>query len=200
MRPDCVLESGISPPRCCWIQHCSDGGAFELGCSDASVAKSSYYPLHPFLDRRDLVSVSHALVTSRFNYCNMLYMGVSLKKTSSVFQMLYLSCFLESCFTGTSLASIPFHAQFKMLLRTFKAWGTGTKVTEGSFSPAWTGMATEIRRRPADAAIGSSKGASTKERAFSVVAPQLWHSLHREAFMSLTFPPFKRYVKTNLYR
>lgn len=53
----------------------------------AAVARSSYFPLwlvrqlHPCLGKKDLASVTHALVTSQLNYCNMLYVALPLKMT-----------------------------------------------------------------------------------------------------------------------
>ena len=50
-----------------------------------SVAKSTFYQfmliyqLCPYLDRDSLATVIHALITSRLDYCNVLYVGLPLK-------------------------------------------------------------------------------------------------------------------------
>lgn len=50
----------------------------------AAVSRSTFhqprpvYYLHTFLDKKDLTTVSPALVTSRLNYCNVLYVGLPL--------------------------------------------------------------------------------------------------------------------------
>ena len=50
-----------------------------------SVARGTFlqlwklYQLRPYLDKRSLMTVTHALVTSRVDYCNALYVGLPLK-------------------------------------------------------------------------------------------------------------------------
>lgn len=52
-----------------------------------AVVKGTYFhltgfcQLQPFLDKKDLVMVTHALVTSRLDYCNTLYVRQPLKMT-----------------------------------------------------------------------------------------------------------------------
>lgn len=46
---------------------------------DRSIISKANLPLHPFLEKKDVVVVIHVLVTSRLNYCNELYMGMPLK-------------------------------------------------------------------------------------------------------------------------
>ncbi|XP_058030112.1 uncharacterized protein LOC131193674 [Ahaetulla prasina] len=52
-----------------------------------AIARGAFYQvrlirqLPPFLDRDSLCTVTHALVTSRLDYCNALYMGLPLKST-----------------------------------------------------------------------------------------------------------------------
>ena len=59
--------------------------SLSLEAQMASVARSAFYQLqlvaqlHPYLDRDNLASVVHALVTSKLDYCNALYMGLPLK-------------------------------------------------------------------------------------------------------------------------
>ena len=70
-------------------QVCSLGVLLEpslsLEAQVASVAQSAFYQLRlvaqlrPYLDRDDLASVVHALVTSKLDYCNALYVGLPLK-------------------------------------------------------------------------------------------------------------------------
>ena len=59
--------------------------SLSLEAQVASVARSAFYQLRsvaqlrPYLDRDSLASVVHALVTSKLDYCNVLYMGLPLK-------------------------------------------------------------------------------------------------------------------------
>ena len=59
--------------------------SLSLEAQVASVARSSFYQLRlvaqlrPYLDRDNLASVVHALVTSQLDYCNALYVGLPLK-------------------------------------------------------------------------------------------------------------------------
>lgn len=40
--------------------------------------------LQPFLEKRDLAAVAHALITYRLDDCNVIYMGLPLKMTSKL--------------------------------------------------------------------------------------------------------------------
>ncbi|XP_070591708.1 vomeronasal type-2 receptor 26-like [Erythrolamprus reginae] len=42
------------------------------------------HQLRPYLDREPLLTVTHALITSRFNYCNTLYIGLPLKSVGKL--------------------------------------------------------------------------------------------------------------------
>ena len=59
--------------------------SLSLEAKVASVARSAFYQLRlvaqlrPYLDRDSLASVVHALVTSKLDYCNALYVGLPLK-------------------------------------------------------------------------------------------------------------------------
>ena len=103
----------------------------------ASVARSAFCQLrlvaqlHPYLDGDNLVSVVHALVTSKLDYCNALYVGLPLK---TVRKLQLVQNAAARLITGTSrfehmkpilarLHWLPicFRAQFKVLVLTYKA-------------------------------------------------------------------------------
>ena len=103
----------------------------------ALVAQSAFYQLRlvaqlrPYLDRDNLVSVVHALVTSKLDYCNALYVGLPLK---TVRKLQLVQNAAARLITGTRrfkhirpvlacLHWLPicFRAQFKALVLTYKA-------------------------------------------------------------------------------
>lgn len=47
--------------------------------------------------------------------------------------------------------------------------------------------------------LAEARLVGTMERAFSVVASQLWNSLHRVVYLTLTLKPFLKGVKMDLY-
>ncbi|KAF7248857.1 Phosphatase and actin regulator 3, partial [Varanus komodoensis] len=97
------------------------------------VVRSAFlqFRLHPYLENNCLVTVTHALVTSRLDFCNTLYMGLPLK-TVRILQMVQNRA--ARLLTGTGHYShitpvlyqlhwlpIEVQAQFKVLVITYKA-------------------------------------------------------------------------------
>ncbi len=109
----------------------------KLDCQISAVVKSSFFQLRqlakikPILSRQHFETVIHAFVTSRLDYCNALYVGVS---GSSVARLQMVQNAAAHLLTGTRkhehispiLASLPwlpihFRINFKILLFTFKS-------------------------------------------------------------------------------
>ena len=101
----------------------------------ASVAQRAFYQLqlmaqlHPYLDRDNLASVVHALVTSKLDYCNALYMGLPLKTVRKL-QLVQNTAarlitrrfeHIRPILTLLHWLPIRFRAQFKVLVLTYKA-------------------------------------------------------------------------------
>ena len=111
--------------------------ALTMETQVSSVIRSAHFhfqqivQLRPFLEVGELTTLVHALVVSRLNYCNVLYVGLSLRLTRKL-QMVQNG--VSSLLTGVkryqhifpTLAAlhwlpIHFHADFKVLTITYKA-------------------------------------------------------------------------------
>ena len=89
------------------------------------------YQLCPYLDERSLATVTHALVTTRLDYCNALYVGQPLKMVRRLQLAQNQAAWLVSCaaaWTHITLVLKNLHwlpvsarAQFKVLTLTYKA-------------------------------------------------------------------------------
>ncbi|XP_058050467.1 uncharacterized protein LOC131203825 [Ahaetulla prasina] len=103
----------------------------------ATVSRRAFYQvrlvrqLRPFLDRDALCTVTHALVTSRLDYCNALYLGFPLRCTRRL-QLVQNAAarVIEGATRGSHITPIlrrlhwlpvVFRVHFKVLVTTFKA-------------------------------------------------------------------------------
>ena len=181
----------------------------------SSVVSSSFYQLRtiaklkPILSHRDLETVIHAFITSRLDYCNSLYHGLT-QSTLSRLQMVQNSA--ARLLTGTKMREhiTPVLAQlhwlpvkhrinFKILLFVFKA--------RNGLAPEY--IADLLSAPPASRVLRSTTQMSlavpqtslkTKgDRAFSVIAPKLWNSLPLHVKSSPTVESFKSSLKTHLF-
>uniref|UniRef100_A0A803T4Q0 Reverse transcriptase domain-containing protein n=1 Tax=Anolis carolinensis TaxID=28377 RepID=A0A803T4Q0_ANOCA len=165
--------------------------------------------LHSFLGRSDLATVVHALVTSRLDYCNTLYVGSPLKMAQKLQLVQWAAARL---ITGAAYRErtnpllsqlywlpICYRAQFKVLVLTYKALNGSGPIylfeRISSYEPVRS-------LRSSGEALLSVPPASqarlvgTRDRAFSVVAPQLWNALPGDIRQAPTLLGFKRAVKT----
>ncbi|KAF7245646.1 putative RNA-directed DNA polymerase from transposon BS [Varanus komodoensis] len=184
-----------------------------------AVARSAFlqlrliHQLHPYLEDNCLVTVTHALVTSWLDFCNMLYVGLPLK-TVRILQMVQNRA--VRLLTGTGRYShitpvlhqlhwfpIEVRAQFKVLIITYKALnslGPGyLKEHLRPYLPArpLRSAAEALLREPS---VREVRRPSTRRRAFSVVAPHLWNALPREVCLALSLFVFRRQAKTFLFK
>uniref|UniRef100_A0A803TKZ4 Reverse transcriptase domain-containing protein n=1 Tax=Anolis carolinensis TaxID=28377 RepID=A0A803TKZ4_ANOCA len=169
--------------------------------------------LRPYLEKSDLTMVVHALVTSRLDYCNALYVGLPLK-TARKLQLVQRSA--ARLLTGANYRTrstplfkelhwLPFifRAQFKVQVVTYKALNgleptyLGDRISpyEPARSLHSSGEALLSLPPPSQ-----SRLVGTRERAFSVMAPRLWNSLPREIRQAPTLLSFRRSLKTWLFQ
>ncbi|XP_053169630.1 uncharacterized protein LOC128353010 [Hemicordylus capensis] len=168
--------------------------------------------LRPFLKKADLATVTHALVTSRLNYCNTLYVGLPLKNNQKL-QLVQNAAarvlsraarweHITPILKELHWLPVCFRVQFKVLVLTFKALnGLGPGYLRDRLLPR---VAAHLTR--------SSEGAllwvptmreawlsCTRDRAFSVAAPRLWNALPVVIRSSVSITAFRKNVKSWLF-
>uniref|UniRef100_A0A803U0C0 Reverse transcriptase domain-containing protein n=1 Tax=Anolis carolinensis TaxID=28377 RepID=A0A803U0C0_ANOCA len=169
--------------------------------------------LRPYLVKSDLTRVVHALVTSRLDYCNALYVGLPLK-TARKLQLVQRSA--ARLITGASFRerSTPlfkelhwlpfiFRSQFKVQTIIYKALnGLGPAYLRDRISyykPARALRSSE-EALLSPLPLSQARLVGTRERAFSAVAPRLWNSLPIEIRLAPTLLAFRKVLKTWLFR
>ena len=180
-----------------------------------AVAKSSFFQLRqlakikPVLQKKDFETVIHAFVTTRLDYCNGLYMGVS---GSSIARLQLVQNAAARLLTGTkkyehispllaSLHWLPVHFRihFKILLFAFKALnGLAPPYLSELLHPYTPSRSL----RSADQLLLTVPKARLKlrgERAFSVAAPKLWNGLPLHIRQVSSLSDFKTLLKTHLF-
>lgn len=164
--------------------------------------------LCPFLEQRDLVTVTHAFVTSRLNYGNVLCLGLPLEMIwkfqlvqNAVAQMLVRASKFQHV-TPILWLPVVFLLRSKVLVLTHKA-----------LSGLRTGYLNEclLKHHPShtlcsmDAALlwvpsaGESQRVTPGHRAFSAMASPPWNSLPQDACQALSLAIFLRMVKMELF-
>ncbi|XP_070618091.1 uncharacterized protein, partial [Erythrolamprus reginae] len=153
------------------------------------------------------------LITSRFDYCNALYMGLPLKsvrklqivQNAAARAVMGLPRYAHVSPSLRSLHWLPisFRSQFKVLVMTFEALhGIGPEYLRDRLLPH------ESQRPIRSHRVGLLRVPSTKQcrlagprgRAFSVAAPTLWNQLPPEIRTAPTLPAFRKLLKTHLCR
>uniref|UniRef100_A0A803TNY3 Reverse transcriptase domain-containing protein n=1 Tax=Anolis carolinensis TaxID=28377 RepID=A0A803TNY3_ANOCA len=167
------------------------------------------HQLRPYLEKSDLATVVHALVTSRLDYCNALYVGLPLK-TARKLQLVQRSAARFLTGAGYREHTMPLlkqlhwlpincRAQFKVQVLTYKALHslgpTYLRDRISSYEPVRTlrssGEALLALPPPSQVRL-----VGTRERAFSAVAPRLWNALPKEIRQSPTLSNFRKKLKT----
>ncbi|XP_061477478.1 uncharacterized protein LOC133381914 [Rhineura floridana] len=184
----------------------------------ASVARNAFYQLRlvaqlrPYLSKEDLSSVVHAMVTSRLDYYNALYVGLPLKTirklqlvqnaAARLLTRTKRSDHITPVLARLHWLPICFRARFKVLVLTYKAlYGAGPRYLSerlSRYEPARTLRSTTkaLLRVPTHR---EARRVVTRSRAFSVVAPRLWNGLPEEVRLAPTLSSFRRQVKTFLF-
>uniref|UniRef100_A0A803SQV2 Reverse transcriptase domain-containing protein n=1 Tax=Anolis carolinensis TaxID=28377 RepID=A0A803SQV2_ANOCA len=185
----------------------------------SAVSRSVFFHLRqarrlaPYLSRNDLVTVIQATVISRLDYCNALYIGLPL----SVIRKLKL---VQNA-AARLLAGVParwritpilqqlhwlpieYRITFKILVLTFKALhGLGPAYLRARLSPYQPQrlLRSEDQNLLEVPNIRTYHLSSTRQRAFSIVAPQLWNALPVETRTTRDLLAFRKACKTLLFR
>ncbi|KAF7248278.1 putative sodium-coupled neutral amino acid transporter 11 [Varanus komodoensis] len=163
------------------------------------VARSAFlqlrliHQLRPYLEYDCLATVTHALVTSRLDFCNALYVGLPLKMVR-ILQLVQNRAARLLTGTGRYVHMTPVlrqlhwlpievRAQFKVLVMTYKALnGLGPGYLKERLHPYMSArplrsVGEALLREPSMEEI---RRVVTRRRAFSAVAPKLWNVLPRE--------------------
>ena len=165
--------------------------------------------IKPVLQRQHFETVIHAFVTTRLDYCNALYMGVS---ASSIARLQLVQNAAARLLTGTSkyehispiLASlhwlsVHFRSHFKIILFAFKALnGLAPPYLSELLHPYTPSRSL----RSADQLLLTVPKARLKlrgERAFAVAAPKLWNGLPLHIRQASSLSHFKSLLKTHLF-
>ncbi|XP_058042561.1 retinoic acid-induced protein 2 isoform X2 [Ahaetulla prasina] len=169
--------------------------------------------LRPFLDREALCTVTHALVTSRLDYCNALYMGLPLKCTRRLQLVQNAAARVivgaTRCSHVTPLLRslhwlpVVFRVRFKILVTTFKALhGLGPGYLRDRLLLTYASHRPVRSHREGLLRVPSAKQcrlAAPRGRAFSVGAPTLWNELPPGLRQVPDLRTFRRELKTHLF-
>lgn len=180
-----------------------------------AVVKTGFFQLRqlakvkPFVEQRQFETVIHAFITSRLDYCNALFVGVS---GSSLARLQMVQNAAARLLTGVrkyehitpvlaSLHWLPvrYRINFKILLFVFKSLN--------GLAPSYISelilLHTPTRSlRSADKLLLQVPKTNRKlrgDRAFSVVAPKLWNDLPQPIKKATSVTHFKSLLKTYLF-
>uniref|UniRef100_A0A8C1UC21 Reverse transcriptase domain-containing protein n=1 Tax=Cyprinus carpio TaxID=7962 RepID=A0A8C1UC21_CYPCA len=181
-----------------------------------SVVKASFFQLRllakvkPFLNCSDLEKAIHAFISSRLDYCNALYVGISQSSLrrlqlvqNAAARLLTNTCKREHItpiLSSLHWLPVSFRVDFKILLFVFKA-------LNGLAPPYITEMLT---LRQSNRALRSTNQLLLEvprtryrlwgDRAFSVAGPSLWNKLPADIRTITDLGLFKAKLKTYLFR
>ena len=183
-----------------------------------SVCKSAFYHLHNirriknYLSRENRLTLVHAFVTSRLDYCNSLLYGVpkdqisKLQRVQNAAARLVMDIGKHSHITPSlyDLHWLPIHARihFKILLLAFK-------VIHGQ-APAYLSSLVSVKsksyyslRSNSSSLFDPPKGkmlVTLGGRSFQAAVPQLWNALPQNLRDITSVETFKKNLKTFLFK
>ncbi len=180
-----------------------------------AVVRSCFYQLKniakmkSFLTLRDMESVIHAFISSRLDYCNGLYLGVS---QSLLSRLQLVQNAAARLLTGTrkrehispvliSLHWLPvkYRIHFKSLLFVYKGLH-GLAPSYISDLLFYCNASRELRSNSSlKFTVPRTRLKLKGDRAFSVAAPQLWNNLPSYIRSAPTYADFKFLLKTYLF-
>ncbi len=188
---------------------------FKLESQVSAIVRSGFFHLRQLAKVKSLLAqqhfeaVIHAFITSRLDYCNALYFGVS---QSSLVRLQLVQNAAARLLTGTrktehitpilaSLHWLPVHfrVHFKILLFVFKSLnGLAPPYLSELLHP----YAPARCLRSADQLlleVPRSKRTLRGDRAFSVAAPKMWNDLPLHIRQASSLSVFKTNLKTHFY-
>ena len=182
----------------------------------AGICKASYFhirnirSLKPILTHDALISVVHAFITSRLDYCNSLLLGVSdklvqrLQRIQNIAARIITGCRKYDHITPIlkELHWLPViqRIQFKTLMITYKALNGQAPVYLTELLHQKANTRTLRSSGELILAVPKYKLQTYGLNAFSVAAPTLWNKLPSHIRNSKSLNVFKKDVKTFLFK
>ncbi len=181
--------------------------ALKLDRQVNQAVKSSFYQLRTLVKMKSFLSftnferVIHAFITTRLDYCNSLYLGIS---QSSINHLQIVQNATARVLTGARkhehitpvLKSLHWLPVVKVLLLVFKSLND---LAPSYLSDLWIDHQPARVLRSANLrllVVPRTKLKSRGDQAFAVAAPRLWNSLHTEIRTAPTLSIFKSRLKS----
>ena len=214
------IISALGPLSSHLKQHAKNLGVifdsgFKFDKQINSVVSTSFFHLRSiaklksFLLPKDLETLVHAFISSRLDYCNSLYSGIT---QSALSRLQLIQNAAARLITGTRkidhispvLATlhwlpVKYRIQFKILLFVFKALHG---LAPDYITELLTPYSTSRLLRSTDKSllfIPPTKLKTRGDRAFSAIGPKLWNSLPQTIRSSPSIDIFKTQLKTYLF-
>ena len=181
----------------------------------SNVCKISYFHLRnvrylkPVLSNDALVTVVHAFISSRLDYCNSLLHGLpenqvfKLQRIQNVAARLVTGCartdHISPVLKILHWLPIRYRIDFKILLLTYKCiHGLGPEYLSELISVKECGRSLRSSHS-LNLSVPKHRLKSYGERSFSVAAPKLWNNLPCKIKSSESVAVFKSAVKTHMF-
>ncbi len=181
----------------------------------SSVIGSSFYQLRllskikHFLNATMLETVVHAFITSRLDYCNSLYYGIS-KSQITRLQLVQNAAarFIQNSRKCDHITPIlralhwlpnQFRIDFKILLLVYKSLHNQAPSYLSELLPFYTPTRSLRSSEQNILLVPQSRLKRRGDQAFSVVGPQLWNNLPPEIRVVSSLSIFKSLLKTHLF-
>ena len=190
-------------------------GSLNFNKQVSSVVKASFYQLRtiaklkPILSATDLETVVHAFISSRLDYCNSLYIGIS---QSNLNKLQLVQNAAARLLTNTKKSEhitpilaqlhwlpVKFRIEFKILLFVFKALKGSAPSYISELLPPHSTTRSLRSQDQLLLAVPRTRLKTRGDRAFSVAAPKLWNTLPPHIKSSPTITSFKSNLKTYFF-
>uniref|UniRef100_A0A8C6Y4J2 Reverse transcriptase domain-containing protein n=1 Tax=Naja naja TaxID=35670 RepID=A0A8C6Y4J2_NAJNA len=193
-----------------WLRLEEQVGAVARGPLPSSAL---FVKLRPFLDRDALRTVTHALVTSRLNYCNTLYLGLPLHtirrlqlvQNAAARVVMGVSRFshITPLLRGLHWLLAALQVRFKVLVLTYKVFhDMGPQYLRERLLPISSANCPVRAHRQGLLGVPSASQCRLvvpRRQAYSVAAPDLWNQLPLGLRLAPDLHTFRHDLKTWLF-
>ena len=198
--------------------HFADTIFFNMMSHINNICSSSFYYLYnicrirKYLSRQSAISLIHAFITSKLDYCNSLLYGLptiyinKLQRVQNAAARLVTNtpriCHITPILEDLHWLPIKYRTQFKIVLLTFKClYGLAPQYLVDLIAVAPQSRY-NLRSRNATLLVSTNARClpTLGDRAFQSAAPKLWNSLPAEIRNIQTLTSFKRALKTYFFK